>query len=130
MVKKAVLCLLVGIIAVAYGTVVTRQELIGSYKISGTNPDATTYSGIMTLTLEKGTLRVAGQIGAGQEFYGIAMLVGDKLALSYGINQKTTGEMSYINLILYRVKKTGNEIVLDGIWSYGEGIGHERAEKE
>ncbi len=84
----------------------------------------------MAITLEKGQHRATGKFGEGQEFFGIAMLAGDKLALSYGITQKGGEGMSYINLILYKVKKIKDKIVLDGIWTYGEGIGQERAEKD
>ena len=129
---KRILCglLAVGAFAIAAALVINPRDLVGSYQVSGTNPDGSKYSGEMTLTLKKGTLLVSGKIGEGQEFYGLARLLDDKLALSYGINQKDTGEMSFINLILYKVKKTGIRITLDGIWSYGEGIGQERTEKE
>ncbi len=130
MVKKVLLGLLTGAIAVAVGMQIAPRELIGTYTVTGTNPSGSGYSGTMILTLEHGTLRASGSIGNGQNFYGIAMLEGDKLALSYGITQKGEEGMSFINLNLYKVKKTDTRIVLDGIWTDGEGIGHERAEQE
>lgn len=127
-----ILCslLAVGVLAAAAARTITPRDLVGTYQVTGTNPDGSRYSGEMTLTMKKGTLSVSGRIGEGQEFYGLARLLDDKLALSYGISQQDTGAMSFINLILYKVKKTGARIKLDGIWSYGDGIGQERAEKD
>jgi len=130
MAKPIFICFLAVVGAVAVGMQATPRELIGTYKVTGTNPNGSGYSGTMILTLEHGTFRASGSIGPGQNFYGIAMLEGDKLALSYGITQKGEAGMSFINLILYKIKKTETRIVLDGIWTYGDGIGHERAEQE
>jgi hypothetical protein len=91
-------------------------DLSGSYSVTGTNPDDTTYGGTLSMAVQGPLYQMTWSVGA--PFEGIGFEHGDILAVTYG--SETCAVVSY------EIQQDGT---LDGIWGYSgiEQLGTEVA---
>ena len=86
----------------------TAAGLPGEYRITGSNPDGSRYSGTATIQLDRsGSYRVAWEIGSDQ-FSGTGTFMSKTLTVHWGTDAPA----------IYELQATGT---LDGTWAHGEG---------
>jgi hypothetical protein len=86
------------------------QGVGGSYRVQGTNPNGSSYSGTAEITqTSASTCRIAWHVGS--EWQGICMLSGDVFAAAYRSGNST-------GLLIYNRHPDGR---LSGEWTIGAG---------
>lgn len=98
-------------------TTIVRADLIGHYKVSGTTPDGSPYSGEVAAEFVGNTFHVVREIG-GQRYIGTGIGNKNVLAVTYRLDEATL-------LALYVQDESGR---WTGTWTYVDGnqIGTER----
>ena len=93
----------------------TDGKLEGSYKISGTNPDGSKYSGTLDVSPDGGVFR--WMRNTGEEVQGIGIQQGNVISAAFG--SEGCSAVSYL---------INNDKTLDAIWAYvgGSALGSER----
>jgi hypothetical protein len=94
------------------GTEAAAQMVGGAYRVDGTNPDGSAYTGTATITPSSDTTcRISWRTGSTST--GICMTAGKALAASYVLNGK-------VGLVLYRLEADGS---LRGVWTVADQPG-------
>jgi hypothetical protein len=94
------------------GVAAAAQTVGGPYRVDGTNPDGSAYTGTATITPSSDTTcRISWRTGSTST--GICMMTGTALAASYVLNGK-------VGLVLYRLEPDGS---LAGIWTIADQPG-------
>ena len=84
-----------------------EAQRAGRYEVTGTNPDGTTYGGVLVMQpTGTGAWRVVWQVG-GEPVEGIGLANGSSFAAAYQIEGRA-------GLVLYQVQQNG---ILTGQWS-------------
>lgn len=96
-------CLLVAVVAAMHLAVPARSlaqqpDIAGTYRAEGSNPDGTKYRGVVEIAKNGDTYRLRWSISSEAPSFGIGIVNGDMLAVSY-FNNTMTG------VILYKIEK-------------------------
>jgi hypothetical protein len=87
------------------------QEIGGSYRVDGTNPDGSQYTGVVTIQREGNGYRFNWLIQDGSTFTGMGLSSGNRITVYWGQSDP----------VIYQI---GNDAVLRGTWGPG-GNGRE-----
>ncbi len=102
----AMLCAAVILFQFQPGMVNAEPPLIeGEYRASGTNPDGTAYTGVVTISKDGEMYRFHWRVGT--EYYGHGTLKGDVLTVYWGAPEP----------VIYTVRDGGK--TLEGLWAGG-----------
>lgn len=86
----------------------TESKLAGEYEVFGTNPNGSTYKGVVRISVEGKLYRFNWRISNGETFKGQGYLKGNTLTIDWGQSDP----------VIYKV---GDDGVLRGTWSRGRG---------
>ncbi|HSV98166.1 MAG TPA: fibronectin-binding protein [Spirochaetota bacterium] len=99
-------CAAVAILTFHNGTVNAQAPVIeGVYRVTGTNPNGTSYTGMVTIGKDGDMYRFHWKVGT--EYYGHGTLRGDVLTVYWGAPDP----------VIYTVKDGGR--TLEGLWAGG-----------
>ncbi|EKR63390.1 MULTISPECIES: hypothetical protein [Leptospira] len=84
----------------------SSSSISGKYKVAGTNPNGSAYSGSVTVTESNGEYLFTWNV-AGKTFTGTGTLEGSKLTVNWGESES----------VIYEVKNGGK--LLEGTWANG-----------
>ena len=113
MLRKFVLAALA---AGAFAMPAHAVDLGGTYRVKGENPNGSTYSGTVKITVtSKNTCRIVWNVGSTSS--GICMRNGPSFAASYVMGK-------YVGLVIYEIQDDGS---LVGLWTVADqdGVGKE-----
>lgn len=79
---------IVSLVALVLTTTIARADLIGHYKVSGSTPDGSVYSGEVTIELVGNTFHVVREVG-GHRHIGIGIGNKNVLAVTYRLDDTT-----------------------------------------
>lgn len=85
-----------------------EAKLPGEYEVVGTNPNGSTYKGVVKISVEGKLVRLNWRISNGDTFRGTGYLKGNTLTIDWGQTYP----------VIYKV---GDDGVLRGTWSNGRG---------
>jgi hypothetical protein len=116
MVRAVLTCLaifgIVGQVCAAPDSTAEAPNLVGTYSCAGTNPDQTTYEGIVEIVKNRDTYLVRWTMQDDSQVLGVGIFTGGMLSVSY-----FGGTPS---LVVYSIGENGR---LDGKWTAGGAEG-------
>ncbi|MCU0845901.1 MAG: fibronectin-binding protein [Spirochaetes bacterium] len=99
-------CAAAALLMVHNGTVNAQTMIIeGEYQATGTNPDGSSYAGVVTISRDGDMYRFHWKVGT--EYYGHGTLKGDVMTVYWGAPDP----------VIYTVKEGGK--TLEGLWAGG-----------